>query len=541
MNAQPALQSSAPAAFDLSLASAEQEAIFYWFRTGRVRLEDGSEIEAQDLLVRARAGTGKTTTILAGVELAPEGAILLAAFNKSIASELQSRIRNPRVEAKTLHALGFKFCSYNWKGHTVDTTSRRRALLLAQEAMKAFPHLDVKGSTEEARKKAAAVRMQVAKLIASLHSKGREIQPFARGGRDLVDLAVTFNLMPDDSMTAYGWDESAICAAAYKAMILAKQKTLAGKPAEIDFADMIYLPLVMGWVRPWYDLVVVDEAQDMTVAQLELAQRACRRGGRICVVGDDRQAIYAFRGADAQALDNLKKALNAAELGLTITRRCPKLVVALAQALVPDFTAAPEAPQGLLRNCDSDTMISEAREGNFILSRTNAPLVKVCMALLRRGVRARVKGRDIGRGIQALVEKLAPASLSGLTLSLNNWTDREIERATEKLPEGPREERIDAVSDQAAVLHAVIDVSDDLADLNDRLEELFADADDMDPKKVVMCSSVHRAKGLEASRVYLLKGTFRDGSIEEDNIRYVAITRTKHELVDVAGFERAAA
>lgn len=530
MRTKPATASQPASSFDLSLASEEQSAIFTWFRDSTVQ-----GVVVQDLVVRARAGTGKTTTILAGAEMAPEKAILLAAFNKEIALELQSRIRNPNVEAKTLHSLGFKFVSYNWKGVDVDL-GNGRATSLAEAAMHVlFQPLTVTSTKSGDGKISRELLGQVTKLIATLHSKGRDIQPFARNGRDLAELAVQFNLLPDEAMVAAGWDEDAIYASAYKAMVLAKQRILNGKPVSVDFCDMIYLPLVNNWVRPWYDLVVADEAQDMTVAQLELAQRACRRGGRICVVGDDRQAIYAFRGADSNALDNLKKALNASELGLTITRRCPKAVVRLAQELVPDFQAAPSAPEGVIRSCSAERLVEEAAVGDFILSRTNAPLVKVCMSLLKRGVRARIKGRDIGKGTQALVKKLSPASLAGLVASLNKWSDREIERATKKLPEGPRDERISFVNDQVGVLLALIDSVSTLVELDLRIEELFGDKIE---GPFVMCSSVHRAKGLETQRAYLLEGTFRDGSIEEDNITYVAMTRTKNELVWVTGFEK---
>jgi len=96
--------------------------------------------------------------------------------------------------------------------------------------------------------------------------------------------------------------------------VFAKERT-----PVIDFADMIFLPLVHRWVRPWFDLVVLDEAQDWTRAMLQLVRGCCRRDGRICIVGDDRQAIYAFRGADSSSLDRLKAELKAAELGLKTT------------------------------------------------------------------------------------------------------------------------------------------------------------------------------------------------------------------------------
>src|ERR1700761_7815745 len=87
--------------------SEQQVRIFNWFKSGRGHL-----------IVRARAGTGKTTTILEAVTHAPENKILLAAFNKRIARELEEKLGGWKfgapVEAKTLHGLGYSFVKYAW-------------------------------------------------------------------------------------------------------------------------------------------------------------------------------------------------------------------------------------------------------------------------------------------------------------------------------------------------------------------------------------------------------------------------------------------
>ncbi len=481
--------------------SEEQSKIFEWFSTGA---------EHRNMVVRARAGTGKTTTIIEGVSRAPDAKILLAAFNKAIAKELESRVAKSNVEAKTLHGLGYQFIRRNWKVRMDDSSPWKRASMLVDRVEAKAP-------------------LPMARLIRELHTKARDIDPWIADDEShdrLYQMAVRFDLLPDDDWEDRGWDAERVCRAAHKAMKLARDKT-----ELIDFADMIFLPLIHNWVAPSYDLVVVDEAQDMTAAQLTLARGACRSNGRMCVVGDDRQAIYGFRGADSGSLDRLKEGLEAGELGLTVTYRCPKLVVALAAEIVPDFRAHESAPDGIVSTMSHEKMLVDAEVGDFVLSRTNAPLVKACMSFLHDGIRARIKGRDIGKGIVTLIKRLGAIDVDDILPLLDAWLNREIAKA-QKMPEDAGDERIGMVMDQAAIVRVLVEDADSIADIEERCNQLFSD----DERPSIMCSTVHRAKGLEAETVYILKDTFRESTEgEEMNIRYVAITRTKKKLVWVEG------
>lgn len=476
--------------------SDQQVAVFDWFRAG-----------AGNLVVRARAGTGKTTTIIAGVALAPEHNILIAAFNKTIAKELEGRVPRRGIEAKTLHSLGFSYVRAHTRVRLGENGERARAL------------------TEEV---APDAPKQIARLIRELHTKVRDCDPMiAIDGRpeDLAPYAARFDLLPDEEWDARGWDAMRVCDAAFRAMKLARE------PSDvIDFADMIFLPIVHGWVAPRYGMVVVDEAQDMTLAQLTIAVHAGR--GRVCVVGDDRQGIYAFRGADSQALDRLKHVLRAAELGLTVTRRCPKRVVELAAQIVPDFVAADDAPDGIVDTITATKLLTEVRVGDFVLSRKNAPLVRVCMDLLKRNVRARIRGNEVGKQVAALIERLHAKHVDDLISSVKAWTRKECDRARRRLPEDAADERIASVCDQESIVLALADDAETLTEVDTRCASLFSD----DSSPAVMLSSVHRAKGLEADTVFVLRDTFRmSGTIEEANLIYVAITRAKRRLVWVEG------
>lgn len=490
--------------------SDEQNAIFGWFETSRTAFG-----LSQHLVVDALAGTGKTTTIIEGVNRAPEKKIVLCAFNKSIATELQTRISNPNAQAKTLHALGFAIVMRQWPGVRLGDN---RAMALSNSVC------------------GFSTPKDVVKLVATLHTKGREIAPHARRLGDLTDLAIEFECVPPEEWAIEGFDLEFVETKALEAMELAATRRPLDN--EIDFSDMIFLPVRNHWMSKWADLVVVDEAQDMTLAQLELAEGICK--GRICVVGDPNQAIYGFRGADSGSLGRLHAKLGAARLGLRTTYRCGEAIVSEARAFVPDFVAGASNPAGTVRTTSDVKMLEEALNGDFILSRLNAPLVSVCMKLLRNGKRARIAGRDIGRTLVTLTRKLATGdaakSIPAFIAKVQAWADKEENRLAPQLANEKRQKaaqaKLEALRDQAETLITIAEGAVSVSDLVNRIEALFTD-DGLGSAGIITCSSVHKAKGLEANRVFVLRKTIRKGG-EEDNIAYVAITRAKEELVWVA-------
>lgn len=488
--------------------SQQQEAIFTHL----------SNKKAGNLVVLARAGTGKTTTLLEGVSRAPEKRKLLAAFNKNIAGELQKKLPSGcGAEAKTLHALGFGLVKFNWPAANLDMKlpfDQKRGIRLIAEVTSSIPR-SIRG------------------LCVKLLDLGRQIAPFAVKGEDLEDVAYAFELVPDTKDEEAGWSVDRICNIVAAAMELGKQQT-----DVIDFTDMLWLPVVNGWARPTYDLVCVDEAQDMNLCQLELAQRVCKPDGRIVVVGDDRQAIYGFRGADSDSINRLQKELNATVLPLTTTYRCPKKVVDEARRIVTDYEAAPEAPEGVVRTINIQLIAQNVKAGDFVLSRTNAALAKTCLELIRNNIPAKIQGKDIGRRLDTIAKNIS-ISNDGLNLvefseRLTEWASSEISKALK----AEREAYAGLVADQAETLHVLSEGLDTVRELRARLDQLFGDI--ALQRGQVICSTVHKAKGLEAPTVFILRDTFypyegADRVLEENNIEYVAVTRSQAELVWVIG------
>lgn len=503
---RPAIVLAAPPIIEPERAwSTYQHDIFDWFASR----------DTENLIVRARAGTGKTTTILEGVSRrAGSGLALVCAFNKRIEEELSARLARSRTataEAMTLHSLGFKCVRSVWPKIAVD---RDRGCRLAEKAW------------EQDFGKGGAPR-PVVRAIDKLAGLVKGMAPRATEA-DALRICLGMNVEVDGEL-ADDYPPKLLADLARRALGLAKEYD-----GSIDFDDMLWLPVEHRWMRPTYSLLVVDEAQDMNRTQLELAMGLA--AGRIAVVGDDRQAIYGFRGADSSALDRLKEELHADELPLTITYRCPKAVVAIAQALVPGFAAADAAPEGIVEHCTVDAMIEGAAPGDFILSRVNAPLSGICLKLLRDGKTARVQGRDIGASLGAFVRRMRAQKLIDLMPRMHAHREHERDRM-KAMPESAIKaaavEKLDALSDQIETIEALADGLETADELRARIDTMFLDKG---PADMVVCSSIHKAKGLEAPRVYVLEWTLycngrRPEEIEEANLHYVAITRAMHTLV----------
>jgi superfamily I DNA/RNA helicase len=518
--AEPEAEVSGPA-FE---PSPYQRAIFDWFAN--------PDADNPNLLVTARAGTGKTTTILHAIEVAPEEPILLAAFNKRIQEEMAGRLMNPRAEAMTLHALGYRSLRQEI-GYVRTCSGYERQEWLAQQVCGGLP-------------------FGAKRLVAKLVTKAREIEPLTATVESLVTMAYAYDIVPRPSE---GLSVEQVAVATLRAMKVAATED--PRVTGIDYADMIFLPLVNDWVRPHYMLGVVDEAQDMSLAQLGLFSRLMKPEGRIVIVGDDRQAIYGFRGVDSANMHNLKVQLDAQELNLPRTYRCPKLVVAIAQQLVPDFEVDESAPDGYVDSLKGMTQLVEAASADdFILSRKNAPLVRVALACLRAGKPARIQGRDIGQMLKTLVRKIAVGnasySIPMFIMRLRGYEEKQIER----LKQAKKLTMVDELVDKCDTLYWLAKDSKSVPALLTNIDNLFTD----EPGETIICSSVHKAKGLEADTVFLLMSSFGvtdergnygrraewsedyeqkplppDRAEEEANIFYVAVTRAKRRLVRCNG------
>lgn len=332
----------------------------------------------------------------------------------------------------------------------------------------------------------------------------------------------------------------------------------------IDFDDMVWLPYVLKLSLPKFDVLCVDEYQDTGLTQQWLAVQSATR---LVAVGDKNQSIYSFRGCDGKGFDKLREEIpNIVTLPLTFTRRCPKSHVKLAQTIVPQIQAMPDAPEGVVRNATLDEAVGEMRPGDLVVCRVNAELIGVAYKLLKRGVKAVVRGRDIGAGMVKLVDQAEAranneyivsrlpfgtngASLNSILNHVGEITGEQIAKFN-AIPQGRGEMRAANAQDR---LECVVELAEDcktVSELRSVIERLFSDFEtDGQPKNAVVLGTVHRTKGLEGERVYVLRPDLiphpmarkPEDVLAEYNLAYVAVTRATSkgekggELVFVGG------
>lgn len=475
----------------------QQESVFDWFARGD-----------HNLVIQARAGSAKTTTLIEGLRHARElgvGRILMCAFNKRIATELASRVPGG-VQAKTVHSLGLQAVSRAWGGVEVQ---QDRGQLLARAAMGP--------ETRDAAVRLVARLASIAKLtLATTHD-------------EINDLVLDYDLEPSGPMVKEGWDLEAVINAASAAMRMALE------PGDIiDFDDMIYVPAALGLKLPQYELVGLDELQDVGYGQLVIALNSIAPGGRIVGAGDKYQAIFEFMGAGTGSIDAVIKATGASELPLTTTFRCPRRVVAMASAYVTDYEAAPNAIDGEVSEiANINDLVHRANTGDYVLSRSNTGAVKACIALLRSNKRATVVGRDFGLGVSKLLDKAGSQDLKIALKAMHTWVEREAAKAIAIGKEGRAERLYDRLECVAALAEGLSTVDE----VRRRIDTLFND----DGTGQISCGTVHRMKGGEADNVFILGDTFRPGKTDT-NVRYVALTRAKKTLTmvgDCGAFSKA--
>lgn len=496
------------------VGSPQQKAVWSAMRT-----------KEEHLLVEARAGSGKTFTLVHGLKkMTLPDSVLFAAFNKSVQQELSMKLPHS-VECRTLHSFGFKVIRENREDVGPPNNNKIREIL-----GEIGPEFGFVNNWDWKKGQRPAVWNMVGLFRNNGLLLPRSWTPHQPLTTQLVkDLTALKQEHSIDWNAPDGLLYNLVAAVVYQTL----------RSDDIDFDDMIYWPFALGLEMDKYDLVLVDEFQDTNLVQQDLVYKSA---DRLIVTGDRHQSIYGFRGADADAIPRAEKMLSKTKRGLislplTVSRRCSVKVIELAQRVVPDIEAMKDAKRGHVTKIQPQKLATLLEPGDMVVCRCNAPLIELIYKLYAKGRRAFIEGRKIGDGLTRLVDHLLEGtndeSLSNLGERLKRW---ETSERTKLKKENAPVRRLIALMDKCDCLRAVIKSVESLDQLLQHLEELFQD--DVDLTTDIRLSSVHRAKGLEAERVVILQpeliphplASTKKDKIQEKNILYAAITRTIDHL-----------
>lgn len=464
---------------------------------------------SDNLIIQAAAGSGKTTTLrLICEQVPPNLRVLAVCFNRSIAQEFKRKLP-PHVDARTLHSVGLGICQKAQGKVKIDDYKTRNIIEAYAKRHVRFDN----GKSE------AAWQISMARLI----SVGLATMADLHSAFDLERLCDHYDI----NLKGDSWRHVAEIVALCRA-----DRTTVG------FDDMLDHPIHHDYPFPKFDLVLVDEAQDLNAQQLEFVERL-GAGGRIIAVGDRNQAIYGFRGANHLAMDELQRQFRCRELPLSVCYRCGTEIIREAQAVVgPDaIQAAPGAQEGMVLRQEPkqrDESLANLQDGDLVVCRVNKHLVSPCFELIRRGQKAIIRGRDIGKGLATLVnrhtKKKSVNDLPSVLDSVLKWKDKRVAELNQR----NRVEQAQGVEDQVDTLLAIAENVDSVPALLTAIQTIFSDE-----SAGVVFSSIHRAKGLEADCVVYFAPELvphpmaktPEAVQQERNLDYVARTRARHALI----------
>jgi len=485
----------------------------------------------KNIVVSAKAGAGKTTLLKLIAEAIPASKkVGLVAFNKSIATELSSKFSMHRnLEVKTCHSLGFSIL----RSSKIQITLNQNKVIQALDVLVKSWELDT--TEQESASEVKAIRELADKLRQSLvivkdvekHTK----EELAQAIESAQKLADKHEIVLSEDTINRTFE-----------LITALRRDF----KQVDFTDMIYFPAIAQVDKllkfPKYDFILVDECQDLSAAQRVFIQKCLAHGGRLIFVGDPNQAIYGFAGADSESFEKLTQIDNTVVMPLNECFRCGKEIIKFVNNTVePEIRAFAGNSEGIVR----DGSVDELKDSDFVMCRSTLPLVKLCFYLLARNKAAYIKGKDIGAGLISIVKKIKKISLE----AFEAWTQQQLDKLFKKLQKNnPQDSEAEIkeseifsnAEERFAVLMLIAHNNDfvlDCRSLKSAIADLFSDENEG-----ICLSTIHKAKGLEAERCFIIEKEKLGGNpkqqawelVQEKNIEYVAYTRAKEELIFIS-------
>lgn len=453
-----------------------------------------------NLLISALAGAAKTSTLKMIAHALPKANMACLAFNKSIATEMAKELPS-NCTCLTLHSLGMKV----WKAYIKTNISVQKGKMY-----------DLLAKCLESGEYSPEERDEISEdFTYILKTCG-----YAKNAGHLPDNFVSAlhrkqrhsRLMDDDDLIM-AFDEKVSPLTQQVILSLLNRSAQLSMKGQIDFDDMVAFPSLFKCMYPIHSLILVDEAQDLSPLNHLMLEQLYRR--RIIAVGDQNQAIYAFRGAFETGMKAMAESFDMTEHRLTTTFRCPEEVVEHVRWRAPEMQAFEHTPSGSVDVWPTWTAHALPDEC-AILCRNNAPLLECAIRLLKAGRYPKLWGNDIASGLMKIMKDLGPKNMDSASaiVRLSEWRDKRLKKVKNA---GPVHDRYECI---ALFLREQPTLGQALTHLN----EVFRSSGRVD---LMTC---HKSKGSEFDNVFILNEEIISEEGQDPNLRYVAATRSKRNL-----------
>ena len=299
----------------------------------------------------------------------------------------------------------------------------------------------------------------------------------------------------------------------------------------VEWIDQYWLA-VQSIQSPTYTVGYVDECQDLSPLKLLLMLKSCEH---LIFCGDPYQAINGFAGADYRAFDRLSSMCPPA-LPLKTCFRCPPNHVEHANTIRPARIVAKKTeaiPDISLQINDLGAYITENvgnPKENLLIARLNNILLRVGIKLMKQGVACHLLQRTNDRSLEVVLTDYIKQTRATTLSQLLSIATADSDNAS-KLG-------FQAGSFVKERSDCIIELSEGCKTIPQLLNNLYSLTKDA-PGSVAL-STIHKSKGLEAERVYILyppvqlQPDNQEQVEQEINLEFVSETRSKHQKIYVS-------
>lgn len=488
--------------------SKEQEDIFDYAQHGIL-----------NMIVQAVAGAGKTTTLVECANRIDEKhKILMLAHNKSTRDTLKSKVGDkPNIMIYTIHGLGWRMFVENF-GFEPEINEFKYVDYINK-------NIENFGS-EEYKSLDKFSKLIYKSNLFDIINKSR--QNLKQSEKEIKKMAVKkygMSLISDEAKTAteilkWGTENTKI----------------------VDYQDLLSFPSEFGYFTKRYlsDIIMLDEAQDASIAQQDIISRCFKRNTRLFAYGDRDQTINSWCGSDSDSFEHLKDSntfrRDSKEFPLTTNYRCGKRIIEYAKQYTNnDIKPSDNANDGEII---FNSFLSDVKEGDMILCRNISPLMSVYRREISLGNKVYFRGEELGSNLKKSVDCSYGDNVLDIIKSIKRRLIKTWDTFTAESGLDERETMTNPVIlsllDTIKTLECLPKTVEKRSDLYKFIEDVFSD----EGKEGIQLSTIHRAKGLESDNVYIIcrslipsRLSTLDWQIEEErHLQYVMCTRPKNKL-----------